>query len=97
MQKRSETLLGINIIRKLTFANHIANRCSLVNNTLRAVMKIRRFLLTEQRRYFSEAYAMSAFKCCPLMWMFCNKTSINQINKIHKRALRLVYEMEDAN
>ena len=29
--------------------------------------------------------------------MFCNKTSINQINKIHKRTLRLVYEMQDAN
>ena len=29
--------------------------------------------------------------------MFCNKTSNNQINKIHKRSLRLVYEMQDAN
>ena len=29
--------------------------------------------------------------------MFCNKTSSNQINEIHKRTLRLVYEMEDAN
>ena len=40
---------------------------------------------------------MSAFKYCPLTWMFCNKTSINQINKIHKRTLRLVYEMQVAN
>ena len=29
--------------------------------------------------------------------MFCNKTSNNQINKIHKCTLRLVYEMEDVN
>ena len=29
--------------------------------------------------------------------MFCNKNSNNQINKIQKRTLRLVYEMEDAN
>ena len=40
---------------------------------------------------------MSVFKYCPLIWMFCNKTSNNQINKIHKCTLRLVYEMEDAN
>ena len=40
---------------------------------------------------------MSAFKYCPLIWMFCNKTSNNQINKIHKRTLRLVYETEDVN
>ena len=40
---------------------------------------------------------MSAFKYCPLVWMFCNKTSNNQINKIYKHTLRLVYEMKDAN
>ena len=40
---------------------------------------------------------MSAFKYCPLIWMFCNKTSNNQINKINKRTLRLASEMEDAN
>ena len=29
--------------------------------------------------------------------MFCNKNSDNQMSKIHKRALHLAYEMEDAN
>ena len=40
---------------------------------------------------------MSTFKYCPLIKMFCNKTSNNQINKIHKRTLRLVYGMQNAN
>ena len=40
---------------------------------------------------------MSAFKYCPLISMFCNKTPNNQINKINKRTLRLASEMEDAN
>ena len=89
--------LGITIDEKLTFTRHIANVCSLANNRLRALTRIRRFLSTEQTNYLSEAYIMSAFKCCPLIWMFCNKTTNNQINKIHKRSLRLAYEMEDAN
>ena len=59
--------------------------------------RIRRYLSTEQTKYLSEAYIISAFKYCPLIWMFCNKTSNNQIDKIHKRSLRLVYEMQDAN
>ena len=29
--------------------------------------------------------------------MFCNKTSNHQINKIQKRTLRLVYDIQDAN
>ena len=95
--KREVKLLGITINEKLTFTKHIANICSQANNRLRASTRIRRFLSTEQAKYLSEAYIMSAFKDCPLIWMFCNKTSNNQINKIHKRNLRLVYEMEDAN
>ena len=39
----------------------------------------------EQTKYLSEAYIMSAFKHCSLIWMFCNKASVNQINKIEKR------------
>ena len=54
-------------------------------------------LSKEETIYLPEAYIISAFKYCPLIWMFCNKTSNNQINKIHKRSLRLVYEMQDAN
>ena len=40
---------------------------------------------------------MPAFKCCPLIWMFCFQTLSNKINKIHKHTLPLLYEMEDAN
>ena len=95
--KREVKLLGIIIDEKLTFMKHIANICSLANNRLRASTRIRRYLSKEQTKYLSEAYIISAFKYCPLIWMFCNKTSNNQINKIHKRSLRLVYEIQDAN
>ena len=86
--KRDVKLLEITIDEKLTFTKHIANICSLANNRLRALTRIRRFLSTEETKYLSEAYIMSSFKYCPLIWMFCNKNSNNQINKIHKRILR---------
>ena len=95
--KREVKLLPIIIDEKLTFTRHIANICSLANKRLRTLTRIRRLLSTEQTKYLSEAYVLSAFKYCPLIWMFCNKTSNNQINKIHKRTLRLVYQMEDTN
>ena len=40
---------------------------------------------------------MSTFTYCPLMWMYCSKPANNLINKIHKRSLCVIYEMEDAN
>ena len=48
-------------------------------------------------KIFICTYIMSAFRYCPLIWMFFNKISNNQINKTYKRTLRLVYEMQDVN
>ena len=95
--QREVKLPGITIDEKLTFTKHTGNICNVANNRLRALTRIRRYLSKEQTKYLSETYIISAFKYCPLIWMFCNKTSNNQINKIHKRSLRSVYEMQDAN
>ena len=40
---------------------------------------------------------MSTFTYCPLIWTCCSQTKDNLINKIHKRSLRVIYEMQDAN
>ena len=39
-----------------------------------------------------KAFIISQFSYCPLIWMFRNRALNNRINKIHKRALRLVYQ-----
>ena len=35
-------------------------------------------------------FVISNFKYCPIIWMFCGKGANNKINKIHKRALRVL-------
>ena len=37
-------------------------------------------------------FITSHFGYCPLVWMFCSRMLNKRINKIHKRALRLVYK-----
>ena len=46
----------------------------------------------EKRRSLMKAFVISQFNYCPLIWMFHNRALNNRINKIHKRALRLVYQ-----
>ena len=41
------------------------------------------------------AFIQSQFNYCPLVWMFHNRTLNNKINKLHERALRLVYKNDD--
>ena len=97
-KSRSEVkLLGITIDDKLSFTTHIENLCSTAGNRLRALARIRKFISFEQAKRLSEAYIMSAFTYCPLIWMYCSKTANNLINKIHQRSLRVIYEKEDAN
>ena len=62
-----------------------------------ALARIRKFVSFEQAKRLSEAYIMSIFVYCPLIWMFCSKTANNLINEIHKRNLRVIHEMEVAN
>ena len=39
-----------------------------------------------------KAFITSQFRYCPLVWMCHSRTSNNKINKLHERALRLVYD-----
>ena len=44
-----------------------------------------------QKRILMKSFIESQFSYCPLVWMFCDRNSNNKINRIHERALRIVY------
>ena len=39
-----------------------------------------------------KAFIISQFGYCPLVWMFHNRKLNNRINRIHERALQIVYK-----
>ena len=43
-------------------------------------------------RMLMKAYIISQFSYCPLVWMFHSRNTKSRVNKIHERALRLVYD-----
>ena len=51
----------------------------------------------EKRRIILKAFIHSQFGYCPLIWMFHNRTLNNKINRIHERALRIVYRDKTSN
>ena len=42
-------------------------------------------------------FIKSQFSYCPLIWMFCSRTSMNKLNHIHKKCLHLVTNDYDSN
>ena len=55
-------------------------------------MRIKKYLNQEKLRLIMKTFIESQFNYCPLLWM-CHSRELNQkINKLHERALRVVYK-----
>ena len=73
-----ETLLGIFIDLALNFDRHASSICSKASKKLHALGRIATFI-------------ESQFSYCLLIWMFRSRIMNNKIDRIHDKALRLVY------
>ena len=49
------------------------------------------YISLEKRRLVMKTFIESQFNYCPLIWMFHSRTINNKINRLHERALRIVY------
>ena len=87
----TETLLEIIIDSEISFDQHLSFICSKASKKLNALGRISGYMSFEKRRILMKAFIESQFNYCPLIWMFHSRTMNNKINRIHERALRLVY------
>ena len=88
----SVVLLGINIDKKLNFNEHISTLLRKGNQKLHALARISKYLSQDKLKLIMNTFIQSQFNYCPLIWMFHCRTINKKINKLHERALRLVYK-----
>ena len=48
-------------------------------------------LLMRSNLLLYNSFILSQFNYCPLIWMFCGKVVNNELNRTHKRALRILF------
>ena len=89
---KSVKLLGVTIDNKLSFDTHVFTICKKVNLKLHALARISNLMSTNKLRIIMKSFIESQFGYCPLVWMFHSRSLNNKINKLHERALRLVYK-----
>ena len=85
-------LLGVTIDNGLNFDTHINSICKKANQKLSVLSRMRCILNFQQKRIVFKSFFEAQFKYCPLIWMFCSRKANNRINKLHERALRIVYD-----
>ena len=87
-----EKLLVIKIDNKLSFENYVSALCKKASQKLHALARIVNYMNLINRKFLMKAFVTSQFKYCPLIWMFHSRELNNRINRLHERALRLVYQ-----
>ena len=84
-------LFGVSIDNNLRFDKHVSNICLKTNGKLSALTRVVKFVPFKKRRILFKAFIESQFKYCPLVWMFHGRQINDKINKLHERALTIVY------
>jgi hypothetical protein len=84
-------LLGVNIDNELKFTKHVKKLCAQANRKLTDISRYASFLSHDQLRSTIKGFVESQFKYCNLVWMFHSRELNHKINRVHERALRLLY------
>ena len=85
---KCEKLLGI----KLAFEPHVRSLCKKTSQKLNSFARIACSLKFDQRKLLLNAFIPSQFSYAPVVSMFHIQKFNNHINRIHERALRIVYQ-----
>jgi len=97
VESREQNLLGITVDKKLTFKTHVESLCKKANQNLHALSRISCYLSTGQLKLTMKTFILSQFNYCPLVWMFCDRTLDNKINRIYEKALRIASQNKTAD
>ena len=91
----SVKLLGVQIDEKLNFEEHVTNLLKKGNQKLHALMRISKYLEEDKLKVIMKTFIESQFNYCPLIWMCHSRILNNKINRLHERALRVVYKNKE--
>ena len=90
--EKTVNLLGVTVNNKFSFEPHLNLVCKKVSQKLHVLAIVSKFISKKKVRVITKAFIMSQFSYCPLVWMYQSRTLSKQTNKLHQRALQLVYD-----
>ena len=84
-------LLGVTFDSKLTFTKHINNLCIKAGRHINALSRLSNVLSKDSKQQLFQTFILSNFNFCPVVWHFCGMAELKQIEKVQKRALKIIY------
>ena len=90
-------LLGIKINNSLKFKEHIESLCKKASQKISALSRLASSMNFEQRRLIMSSFVICHFSYFAVVWMFHSRKLNARINRLHERALRVVYRDFDSS
>ena len=83
-------LLGVKIDDRLSFDDHISSLCLRVSHQINGLRRITKYMTIENRISIYNAFLSANFTYCNTVWHFCSNRSLFMLEKVNKKALRVV-------
>ena len=90
-------LLGVKIDAKLGFSEHVHDIFSKAGRKINALQRISMDLNQTAKAKVFETFIVSNFNYCPIIWHYCSLSDTQKMEKVQKRALRIVYNDYDSS
>ena len=90
-----EKLLEVYFDNEFTFKSHVTKLCKKAGQKIHALARMSKFMSIGQHKIIMNSFITSHFSYCPLIWRYHSRSLNTQINRIHERALRIVYNDND--
>ena len=87
-------LLGVNFEGRFYFDYHVNTLFKKANSKYHAFARVCNYMDTKKLRVLMKVFVTFQFFYCPVVWMFYSRALNNRINKIHEKALKIVYKNE---
>ena len=89
---REVEILVITLDRNLNFTSYIKKICRKVSLKLSVLIRVSSYINTKKEYLLYKTRLKSQFIYCPIVWIFFQRQSNELINKVHERALILIYQ-----
>ena len=88
-------LLGVTIDHKLNFDLHVRKICKTASTQLNALFRFKNILPLKAKQILVQRFVYANFNYCPLVWHLSSAKSILTVEKINKRAMRFLQDIDN--
>ena len=89
-QVKSHKMLGICLDSELNWQTQIHNLTKRLSKNVFLLTKLKKYVNTKHLKLFFDAHIMSHLNYSSTVWDGCCKDSFNKINRIHRRAAKII-------